>query len=219
MSLSQVVEKELNRSPFILEAMEAGIVNISSLARYINDDVNKKMGQNISPAAIGMTIKRLPFSENLLLDKSISRFMEKLGDITVRSDLADFTFRNSAELLQCQVEFLQLIEEEPNYFYSFCKGVYETTVICSETMSLQIDTIFQKEEMINKRVGLAAVSILLPPTNLDTYGVYYTILKKLAWKGINIVEVLSTSYEISLIINKEDIEEVFSIIIALKKSA
>ena len=218
MNLSTIVEDELNQSPFIREALDAGILNISSLSRYINDSINRKIGYEVTPGAIGMTIKRLPVSQNIHLDKSITKFMRHLGDITVRSDLADFSFRNSPNLLQCQGHLLNYVDQHNNYFYSSCKGVYETTIICSAQLEKEVSQIFEKEELITSRIDLAAVSILLPPTNLDTYGVYYTILKKLAWKGINIVEVLSTSHEISLIISEDDVEEVFSIILKLKNT-
>ncbi len=217
MKISQIVDQAIHQSPFILEALDAGIINTSSLARYLQPEITRQIGEPVTQGAIMMAIKRLPISNNQQLEKSISNFMYQLGDITVRSSLSDFSFRNSTTLLQCQGKLLQYLEDHKNYFYSFCKGVYETTIICSEALTSKIQTIFKDEHMILSRTDLAAVSINLPSTNLDTYGVYYTILKKLAWKGINIVEVLSTSHEISLIISKSDVESVFSMIISLKR--
>jgi len=78
--------------------------------------------------------------------------------------------------------------------------------------------LFQKEKLISQRNDLAAVSVNLPPANLDTHGIYYVILKQLAWKGINLVEILSTSHEITLIVASSDVEEVFSLILDLKRS-
>jgi len=164
-----------------------------------------------------MAIKRLPPSPVEQLDKSISSFMNQLGDINVRSNLADFTFRNSATLLNCQSRLLSYLEEDKSQFYSYCKGVHETTLICSDVLSNKVDEIFKSEEIITTRQNLSAVSVKLPPTNLDTFGVYYIILKKLAWKGINLVEVLSTSHEISLVVSDMDVQETFAIILELKK--
>ncbi len=216
MNLSQIVEDEINKSPFISEALDAGIVNTSALARLISEKVNKRIGEPTSEAAIGMAIKRLPLSLGQKIDKSISSFMNQLGDVTVRSNLIDFSFRNSDTLLQCQSRLLQLLHEDKSYFYSSCKGVHDTTLICSEALSDEVKKIFDKEAMLMTKQGLSAVSIKLPPANIETYGIYYTILKRLAWKGINIVEMISTSHEISLIIDDKDVQEVFGIIISLK---
>ncbi len=216
MNLSQVVEQEINRSPFVSEAMHAGIVNISSLARLLQPQIELQLKEQVSIGAIGMAIKRLPLNPVDQLDKSISSFMKQLGDINVRSNLADFTFRNSATLLKCQGNLLNYLEEDKSHFYSSCKGVHETTLICSDTLSDKVKDIFSKEMAITSRHQLAAVSVKLPPANIDTFGVYYIILKKLAWKGINLVEVLSTSHEITLIVSDRDVQETFAIILGLK---
>ena len=187
MSLSRVVEIELQKSPFITEAMEAGLINISALSRYLHPIIEKKVEGLVSPSAINMAITRLPVSGNIQVEKSLSRFMEQLGDITVRSDLCDFSFKNSGTLMSCQVSLLKYLENKGSYFYSFCKGVNETTIICNESASDQVETLFHAEKQILTRKELAAVSIILPPDNLDTYGVYYTILKRLqkryTWEG------------------------------------
>jgi len=216
MNLSQVVQHEIQSSAFILEAMHAEIVNISSLARFLQPVIVRKMNQDVSIGALSMAIKRLPIAAQMQAEKSISKFMTQLGDITVRSDLADFSYRNSDTLIECQARLLAYLKTDKRYFYSMCKGVDETTLVCSTSLSSRVQEIFSKETTIITRTGLAAVSVKLPTTNLDTYGVYYTILKRLAWRGINIVEVISTSHEISLIISNEDVEEVFAQVLSLK---
>ena len=218
MTLSEVVETEIAHSPFIAEALYAGIVNISSLARYMQDDISTRMAKDISEGAIVMAITRLPDTTSRRMDKSLSTFMRQLGDITVRSDLSDFSFKNSDDLVHRQTELLLYLQDHKSLFFSFCKGVNETTIVCSAVLSDQIRKIFAEEKMITHRSDLAAVSVRLPPKNLDTYGVYYVILKSLAWKGINVVEVLSTSHEITLIIGRDDVNQVFSIMLQLKNT-
>jgi len=68
------------------------------------------------------------------------------------------------------------------------------------------------------RKDLAAISIMLPERNLDVHGVYYTILKQLAWKAINVVEIISTSYEITLVVENEDVKPIFDIFLEFKNS-
>ena len=80
----------------------------------------------------------------------------------------------------------------------------------------QLEKTFHKERQLLKRDRLAAISIMLPERNLDVYGVYYTILKQLAWKGINVVEIISTSYEITLVVEKDDVKPIFDIFMSFK---
>ncbi|MEL6389527.1 MAG: aspartate kinase [Bacteroidota bacterium] len=192
-------------------------MNTSALARYLQDEVNELTEREVQEGAIQMAIKRMPITEQLTLDKSLSSFMRQLGDIIVRSDLVEFSYRVSPTLLSKQAELLQIIDEREKYFYSFCKGVHETTIIVSQALIEQVKQIFAGEDQLIKRSGLAAVSVMLPTVNLDTYGVYYSILKRIAWQGINLIEVVSTSHEITLIVSKSDVDQVFSLIMDMKR--
>lgn len=52
----------------------------------------------------------------------------------------------------------------------------------------------------------------LPSSNVKMVGLYYNILKKLAWNKINIVEVISTTNEFTIIVDEKDIGKAFSVI-------
>jgi len=215
-SLPQAVHNLIDRSPFIKEALSAGLVNNTSLARHLQDDVTKLVKKEATISAIRSAIDRMPIDTIYQLDKSLTVFMKQLGDINVRSELIDYTFRNSPTLLQSQVQFLKSIDTSKKYFYSFSKGVNETTIVVSQYLSESLEENFAKERQIMKREDLAAISIMLPERNLDVHGVYYTILKQLAWKAINVVEIISTSYEITLVVENEDVKPIFDIFLEFK---
>lgn len=217
MNVSQAVTEVISSSQLYSEALNTGIANVSSIARQIQQKVVRLIGSDVSEPAIIMAIKRLPPDQTILLDKSIDGFMEKLGDITVRSDLIDLTYVNSLSLTGAQQELLSVIRKDDSLFYSSCKGVHETTIVSSSRIQHVIEDLFAEEELISKRVDLAAVSVMLPPSNLETHGIYYVFLKRLAWRRINIVEILSTSHEISLVVDAADVQEVFGIILDLKR--
>jgi len=218
MNLSQAVSQQINNSQLLSEAISIGIGNVSSIARYIKPELELLLDEKLSDASIVMAIKRMPLGERELLDRSIKAFMAKLGNITVRSDLSDHTYANSSTLSAAQQNLFSLIRKDVGLFQSACKGVHETTIVCSSKLNEDLQYLFQKEKLISQRNDLAAVSVNLPPANLDTHGIYYVILKQLAWKGINLVEILSTSHEITLIVASSDVEEVFSLILDLKRS-
>ena len=78
--------------------------------------------------------------------------------------------------------------------------------------------IFKEEELINSMSKLASITIKLPKTNLEQSGIYYFILKQLAWANIPVQEVISTTHEITLVVKEKDINKTFSILIDLKKN-
>ncbi len=217
-SLSNIISTILNRSPFIQEAMDRELINITSLARYIKPMVDKESKASINVPAIVMAINRLPLSPSQQMDKSLNAYLSKMGDIIVRSDLVDFSFVNSSTLLQKQAQLLKFIDHNNRHFYSVSRGIYETTLVISSALKDSVQVIFQSEELVIHHDDLSAVSIMLPSNNQDIHGVYYTILKHIAWNGINIVEVISTANEITLVVSSDDVEKVFSLFNSLKKA-
>lgn len=66
--------------------------------------------------------------------------------------------------------------------------------------------------MLQASTGLSSLTIKLPSENADVSGIYYFILKKLAWEGINILDIISTMHEFTIIVNDENIDRAFSIL-------
>ena len=48
-------------------------------------------------------------------------------------------------------------------------------------------------------------TIKLPKENLEQSGIYYFILKQLAWADISLQEVISTTNEMTIVVKEEDI--------------
>ena len=218
MKLSTIVTNLINQSPFIQEALDLDLINITSLARHLQQDIERSIDRDIQISAIVMAIKRRPTNMSQILDKSLTQFMSSLGDVLVRSDIYDYTYAHSLSFRQSQIDFLGLIKDETHSYYSFCRGMGETTIVVNHVLKPIVETAFGSEELLVSRSNLAALSISLPSTNQDISGVYYTLLKRLAWQGINIIEVISTSNEITLIVSKSDIDHVFSMILKLKQT-
>ena len=103
-------------------------------------------------------------------------------------------------------------------FFTVSQGIFETNIVISSNLKEEIDRIFASEEMINSMSKLASITIKLPKTNLEQSGIYYFILKQLAWANIPVQEVISTTHEITLVVKEEDINKTFSILIDMKKS-
>jgi aspartokinase len=215
-TISETVSEIVSRKPFLEEALASGLINLSSLAREIYPEVSQRLDKGVKHGAIVMSLKRLKPSINVQINLRIKRVVELMGDITVRSNLADYTFRNSDSLTACQTELLKAISKRKDVFYAFSQGIYETTLIMSDVLSDEINHIFDREVMTYKITSLSSITIKLPEENAQVYGVYYHILKKLAYEGINILEIISTTHEFTIIVNDENVNSAFSVLKRLK---
>ena len=102
-------------------------------------------------------------------------------------------------------------------FVTFSQGVYESTIVSSSSLDDEVKKIFANEKMLSTKNQLSSITIKLPAENTEISGLYYYIFKKLAWEGINIVEVISTTNEFTLVVSDADVDRAFSILMNLKK--
>ena len=151
------------------------------------------------------------------INSEIKKFMGSVGDVLVRSDLEDFTYENSRTLILKQAELMNVLSNDSDSFYTFCRGVNESTIITSSSVNSKMKTIFANEKLVSHSQDLASITIKLPKINIKVSGVYYYFLKHLAWEGINIIEVISTTNEFTAVVKSDDIDHVFSVFLKLKK--
>lgn len=216
-TVAEVAEQLIKRSPFLEEALADGLINISSLARNLKPAIEKQLKKEVKNGAIVMAINRLSPGISKKSEARVDSFVSNIGDIVVRSDLTDYTYANSDGLIGKQAELLNIVGKEKDLFCTFSQGVYEATIVVSSSMSERIQKIFDGERLLSTTTDLASITIKLPQGNTTVSGIYYYITKKIAWEGISIVEVISTTNEFTLVMNDKDINRTFGILMNLKK--
>src|SRR3989339_132815 len=194
-TIPEIVEKIVKNSTFLEEGLNKKIINLSALSRIIKPEIEKELYKKVKNGAITMALKRL--SNKLDHKKNTKKIFSNTPNIIVRSNLIEITFANSQSLTTNHQKF------------------FETTLIASEELESVIKKIYQDEKVIIKIMNLSSITIKLPKENIDISGVYYFILKPLAWEGINITEVVSTTHEITLIFREKDIDRAFIVLKSL----
>lgn len=216
-SIGKITEELINKSPFLREAMTEDLINISALARKLKPEIEELCGKEVKEGAIVMAIKRMTPGLYHRLNVKITNVMGDLGDFLVRSNLSDFTFENSESLKSKQAELINEVNKENDSFFTICKGVSETTFIVNTQHESLIEKLFKGERIKSHTTDLASVTVKLPVVNTEIYGIYYYILKHLAWEGINIVELVSTSNEFTIVVKQDDVDKAFKILMQLKR--
>lgn len=217
MTISTAIDEIIGLSPFLEEALTDGLINVSSLARQILPEVERLTHKKVQESAIIMAIHRRPTVQSFRISKGIKAFMNELGDIIVRSGLSDHTFENSQTLHVCQRQLMEAVSQHKEAFCTISQGIYETTIVASTSFDDKIEMIFAREKRLAHKGGLSSATIRLPENNTEVSGVYYFLLKNLAWAGINVCEIISTSNEVSIIVSEQDVPRAFPILMNLKK--
>jgi hypothetical protein len=213
-SISDAVKQKVLHSPFLEAGLASGIINLSALARQIKPEIESRLVKDTSDGAMIMALKRLAdeLRQDKLLHQDLSRFF---GDITIRSQISEFTFLKSKSIVARQIKLLQEMTHHPDAFVTFTSGVFEITILVSGGMREKVAKTFRPETMVSSFERLSAVILRLSDDTVLSPGIYYLILKQLAWENINLMEVVSTFREFIIVIQNSQVDRAFSILKAL----
>jgi hypothetical protein len=163
-TIQEAVEQIIRKTPYLEEALNDKLINVSSLAREIQSEVERILGKSVKSGAIMMAINRLSPSSLLKIRRNIKKITLQLGDFIVRSDLCDYTFKNTSTLLQSIGFLLAEIGENKDYFFTISQGIFETNIVVSRNLKEKIDEIFQNENQIWMLNELASITLKLQKT-------------------------------------------------------
>jgi hypothetical protein len=215
-TVSNCVEDILISQPYLEEALSRNIINFSALAVELTEPISQMLKKEVKSGAIMMALRRYSPPPTLSNSVKMKRVMQNLGDITLRSNLTDYTVKNSDTLILNHAEILKKINNESKLFYTFTRGIHESNIIVSSSLNDYIDSHLKHETFIAVQNGLSAITINLPENNSKVAGLYYHFFKRLAWEGVVLYEVLSTTNEFTILVEEEFVDKAFTAIKRVK---
>lgn len=215
-TISSVVEHYIKKKPFLQSALAQGIINLTSLSRIIKPDIQEELGKDIRNGAIVMALKRLSDDLEFRATHKIVKVLKNIGEITVRSSLTDFTFLVSDTILENQTKLLDEVTKNKEVFYTSSRGVNELNIVVSNSLDSTVEKLFKDEKCTQKAENLSSITVKLPAENVSVPGIYYFIFQRLAWEGIVLYEVISTTNEFTIIVNDDQVDIAFKTIKNLK---
>jgi len=215
-TIASVVENYIKTKPFLSTALSQGIINLTSLSRQIQPEIELALQKEARSGAIVMALKRISDNMEFLSTHKIVKILKGIGDITVRSSLVDYSFKISETLLSAQASFLAQVNDNKEAFYTSSRGVSESNIVISSSIKHLVSIYFENEVLLEKSENLSSVTIKLPTENVDIPGIYYFIFQRLSWEGINIRQVISTSNEFTILVDEDSVNTAFKVIKDLK---
>ena len=215
-TISSVVEHYIKKKPFLQSALAQGIINLTSLSRIVKPEIESELGKDIRNGAIVMALKRLSDDLEFRATHKIIKVLKNIGEITVRSSLTDFPFLLSDYILENQRLLLKEVNKDKDVFYTSSRGVNELNIVVSNSLDKTVEMLFESERCTQKAENLSSITVKLPSENVSVPGIYYFIFQRLAWEGIVLYEVISTTNEFTILVDDEHVDIAFKTIKDLK---
>ncbi|AKU23847.1 hypothetical protein ACZ75_22710 [Massilia sp. NR 4-1] len=211
LSISTKVERIVKESPFLSEGLGRGLINLSELARQLQPQLESDLWKPVGQAAVVMALRRVAERLPQAVNDEIV-LTQRTGELIARTDLIECTFALSDYSNACHRQLLTLAEAQHGTFLTVTRGISELMVICSRSLMPLVEQAFRSERQLARLESLNAVTLYLRPDSYRTPGIFHAILKKLAWDKINLVNIISTHTELTLILEKEHTGAAFSVL-------
>ncbi|MBQ0734146.1 hypothetical protein [Aquimarina celericrescens] len=212
-TITDCVHNILRHQPFLEDALSRDIINFSSLAIDLRPQVEKIMRKPVKPGSIVMALRRYHPKQIKHIDN-----LRNLGDIVVRSGITEYTFLNSNTILTSQSNLLNSVKNETKAYFTYSSNFQESNILVTSSLKDIVEKHFKNETCISVADNLSSMSIALPEDNSKVIGLYFYIFRLLAYEGIPVFEVISTSNYFTLFLEKEHVNQAFLLMNEIKEN-
>ncbi len=200
-TISHVVQKLINDRVFIQEPMSKGIVSYGSLAKQLKPEIEEELGKEVKTHAIVMALRRYA---GQLKQKHKTISFDYSSEIIMKTDICDIAVLRSPTLLNKLKQLYGIVDFEKGDILNIIHGRYEVSIVTNERYRERSLDFLKREKILNVEKDLVSLTLTFSEDFLYTSGVIFNIVRNIAWENINIFEIVSTSTELTFILNKKD---------------
>ena len=201
-SIASYVKTIIDRSPFISDMLIQDIASYSNLALSIKPKVEALYGAPVSDSSIVMAIRR--YAEELRSKPKRSRSGSIDYEIQMKTNIYDVNLRRNDLFAGKLPEIYSSVHPENGDFINVTIGSHEITLSVSENHRAEVDELMKDQQVVHRYSDLVALTIVFHGDFLQTPGILYLAVRKLAWENINIIEIVSTMNVLTFVIRRED---------------
>lgn len=201
-TISHIVKKTLSDQPFVQEALRRKIINYGALAEVMKSDVERELGKRVKHSAIMMAIRR--YAKEVRKKRPLKLPFDYSTEITIKTNMFDVNVAISPTLFTKLNKLRKLIKYEKGEILNIIHGVHQVSIVTNSKHKEKVLEILQGEKILVKLDNLASLTVKVLPDFLYTPGIIASLTMRLAWENVNILELVTTMNEITLIIDKKD---------------
>jgi len=206
-TISQLVEDLIGQKPFVQEGLSRGIINHAALAEDFIPVLEKQLKRKIKFSAVNMAIRRL--SEKLKETFATLPHFDATSDIVIQSNLFEITLYKTDDVDDFLKRIYKIVDIKEGDVLTVTQGLHEVMIITNARHQKSILSFVPKKAIKKIIRNVSSLTINLPPTGVETVGLFYLVTRALTWENINIVDIISTFTELTFIIDEEDVPRAF----------
>jgi hypothetical protein len=199
---SIVYSSEVARS-----ALSEGYLNLSAYGKKIQREVSRRARKPVQVGTIVVALSRL--SKTIEKAKQIVPPVE-ITSLSVKTGLAEIAFDKT----KINRDKLQLLYQDKDFlsadFFTVTSGNTELAIVCPMQLQKAVRRHFGNQKPKLELANLAGLTLRFDETYINIPNQTFALIRPLALKRINIVEVISTFTELTVLLYEKDLQEAFA---------
>lgn len=204
--ISDILREFLSKDEIAFSALKRGWLNLSAYASSVQPQLEEVAWKEVKHGSLVVALSRMQQEVGRLPDIKPEIILD---DLSLKSPLCDVTFVRTTETVKKARALTQQMEQDDNHFLTITQSLHEITVIAPQDSLDMIKEHFQVEPKA-VFLDLVALTVRFSFRYLDIPNFMYAVMGILASHHINIVEIVSTLTELSMIIRREDMPQAVS---------
>jgi hypothetical protein len=197
-----------------LTTLSRRILNLSAYAKRIQSEVERRAHKPVQLGTIVVALSRLSTEltdEDPLLPKV------ELHGIAVKSNLAEIAFnKTAANKIRAQKLYTESQFAQAD-FLTITYGASEISIFAPMPFVQPVLRQFKPDKPKLLLDHLAALTVQFGEQYIDTPNMYFALLRAMAVRKINIVELISTFTELTFLVRQGDLNELFLLMNSLMR--
>jgi len=207
-TISHVIQDLLRRQVLIQEAINQKIVSFNKLAKVLKPQIEEELGKQVKHSAVVMALRRS--SEKLQKSSKEPSFSYSIE--TIKTDICYILLEESPDLLHKLKDFYAKIDFKKGGILNIIQGNFEVGIITNKKYQEDLLDLLHDEKVIETIDDLISISLTYSGAFLYTPGVIYDVTRFLTWENINVIDIILTKTEMSIIISNQDFTKAYRVL-------
>ena len=199
-TISQEVKEIVDKSPFLSEMLIRDIVSFSNLANEIKPRVEERVGKSVNAPAVVMALRR--YAEELKREMEEKPKLKMHYELSMKTNIFDVNLLRNEHSIKILNRLYDSVQLEKGDFLNVSLGTFEMSISISDKYTHILKDLIKDETVLNEFSDLVAINIAFSGNFVETPGLVYLAVRRLALHNINVIEILSTMNVLTFVVER-----------------
>jgi hypothetical protein len=205
-TLRSALEEILIREDRVAVCFDQGLINLSAFAKQIGDEVEASVGQPVPTNTIVAALSRLQKTRESCVEP---RIQLHASDLSVKTGLSAIAYEKTEEVQALLPKVATQTQLTRSDLFALAIGLSQISFVVPQGQLAALRKELNDIKPLYTSNNLASVTVRFGPQYLKTPGVVHHFIRSITVRGVNIVEVVSTFTELTVIVEDADLEATF----------